>query len=397
MKRCTLTQVGCESELVESKLSTSTSDPFSVLSLTNIKDGFEESVCVKCSNGDQEAEYDNFKVIQSEMCLTSITRVSDPLTSQTIPWSEDGNFTNIGEGFGSFFVSSNDIDCPLKECLLKNQGCASEYAGTRVKMDPSKPGQLTAMQNETFGYKETVCLECSNIKASTGVKKEVISQDNILIEQTTKCLSTLVPAPNPVQDKTVDFDEANPTEEVGKVFNTFFQNTDTVNCPVQQCSVLKAGCQEELGGSSNVVLSKSEDEVNWSISFKKSVPLGYTESICIKCQNSDQTITQDNFSVTQRSKCLTTLSAAQNPLGDQSFSYDSQPAEVGSGYTSFFANSDEVNCPVTMCALKQQGCQASYEDGRVTVGSTSPFVIQTVRNIKSGFEDRVCVECTNGL
>ena len=160
---------------------------------------------------------------------------------------------------------------------------------------------------------------------------------------------------------------------------------------------MKAGCQEKMDGSSNVVLSKSEDEVNWSISFQKSVPLGYTESICIKCQNSDQTITQDNFTVTQRSKCLTTLSDAQNPLGDQAFSYDSQPASIGSGYTSFFANSDVVNCPVTMCSLRQQGCEASYEDGRVTIGSTSPFVIQTVRNVKSGFEDEVCVECTNGL
>ena len=49
-------------------------------------------------------------------------------------------------------------------------------------MDDKIPGQLTAMQNETFGYKETVCLQCTNIKKATGELKEVINHDNIQIE-----------------------------------------------------------------------------------------------------------------------------------------------------------------------------------------------------------------------
>lgn len=121
-------------------LSTSADAPFSLLSKSNIKDGFEESVCVKCSNGDQESSYDNFKVIQTEMCLTSISKVLNPLSSKTIPWSAKSTFENIGNGFGSFFKSSNDIDCPLKQCSLKDQGCVNDYSGKRIKMDDKIPG-----------------------------------------------------------------------------------------------------------------------------------------------------------------------------------------------------------------------------------------------------------------
>lgn len=56
-------QVGCEQDLITTRLSTQSQAPLSLLTQRNVQDGFEESVCVKCSNGDQEVTYDNYKVI----------------------------------------------------------------------------------------------------------------------------------------------------------------------------------------------------------------------------------------------------------------------------------------------------------------------------------------------
>jgi hypothetical protein len=64
-------------------------------------------------------------------------------------------------------------------------------------------------------------------------------------------------------------------------------------------------------------------------------------------------------------------------------------------WTTYFVNADTVNCDITSCVLKAQGCLTAYSPGNLVIAGSMPFAITATKNIPAGWSETVCVECTN--
>jgi len=69
--------------------------------------------------------------------------------------------TVIG-GITTFFKNQYPTKCPVTKCQLKTKGCNSTYQGSNLKMDLASPFELKAKRDVIQGYKEQVCIECTN-------------------------------------------------------------------------------------------------------------------------------------------------------------------------------------------------------------------------------------------
>jgi hypothetical protein len=100
--------------------------------------------------------------------------------------------------------------------------------------------------------------------------------------------------------------------------------------------------------------------------------------------------------------CSVVLSKAPSPLEDQTFMYSASPitTTLSAGWSSFFKNSELLNCPITSCTLLGNGCSNSYEtaypNGQLSINTSSPFTLTTNKNIPTGFTETVCIQCHNG-
>ena len=60
----------------------------------------------------------------------------------------------------------------------------------------------------------------------------------------------------------------------------------------------------------------------------------------------------------------------------------------------FFNNTDERNCPVTKCAIRQPDCKTNYTGG-VYVDEKSPFGVFAYTQYPKGLNDPICLVCGN--
>ena len=106
----------------------------------------------------------------------------------------------------------NETECPLETCQLLQKGCLLPYESTNLSMNAVSPFELTAMLNNSIGYNETVCVECS----FGGVTHQT---DNYTVVQRYDCLSeTLVISPDSLE---LDFDDVALTHVIGDYSNFF--------------------------------------------------------------------------------------------------------------------------------------------------------------------------------
>ena len=131
----------------------------------------------------------------------------------------------------------------------------------------------------------------------------------------------------------------------------FFQNSDQVNCPIEECTIKAVGCVERYEGDKIDISAKPP----WTLKYKVDEIQGYAEQVCLVCSSKLQTKVRDKFKVVQESKCKTTLSKAPTAKKSISINYSNagNPVTVVSGYQSLFNNSDPANCPVTKCWLRE--------------------------------------------
>ena len=64
--------------------------------------------------------------------------------------------------------------------MIKNQGCRDPYSGKNIQIN-SLTGEVTANQNVSDGYNETICIRCENAAGS------FVTQDIWKIEQLSDC------------------------------------------------------------------------------------------------------------------------------------------------------------------------------------------------------------------
>jgi len=61
-----------------------------------------------------------------------------------------------------------------------------------------------------------------------------------------------------------------------------------------------------------------------------------------------------------------------------------------------FYNSDSSNCPVSSCKLLQKGCSGEYAGTNLKFEKVAPFDIKAKKNVEKGYDETVCISCTNG-
>lgn len=64
-----------------------------------------------------------------------------------------------------------------------------------------------------------------------------------------------------------------------------------------------------------------------------------------------------------------------------------------------YTSDDKINnvskCPVTECKLMKPGCKLAYDGENIEMSSTSPFNLATKVNLNEGFDEKVCIVCSN--
>ena len=58
-------------------------------------------------------------------------------------------------------------------------------------------------------------------------------------------------------------------------------------------------------------------------------------------------------------------------------------------------NPDLINCPITLCELKEPDCNTTLESpANITIEETFPFAISGALGIDVGYNYSVCIQCT---
>jgi hypothetical protein len=104
---------------------------------------------------------------------------------------------------------------------------------------------------------------------------------------------------------------------------------------------------------------------------------GYTKTMCVKCTNGAQTVTRNNWILTQtpHTGCGTVLSQPSDTPTAVSLDYDSSTTSeaicpISTPWVSwddFFGNTDSENCPISSCMLLDSTC---------TTEVTSPVLME---------------------
>ena len=176
-----------------------------------------------------------------------------------------------------------------------------------------------------------------------------------------------------------------------------FTNVNNVDCGVFTACVLKpSGC----GAGSYSGRAAIGASPNFALSITQNVDAGYTETLCVECQNSAGSIVQhDGWVITQTRNCATALAGAVQgtPLVDQTIAYlnDASLVTKAAGFASFFTNPFESFCgAITTCSLKVSGCGSDYAGSNLAI-TANTGAITGKQNIAAGYEDTVCIRCEN--
>jgi hypothetical protein len=136
-------------------------------------------------------------------------------------------------------------------------------------------------------------------------------------------------------------------------WDTYF-NTDSTNCPIISCTLYDSDC---ITISTDKVTMESSSP--WSVTAMKNEIAGYTKTMCVKCTNGAQTVTRDNWVLTQTgcggvlSVPLATPDASGCAVKDYHSTYtNSNIYPTGCAFTwtdwdTYFGNTDSTNCPIT--------------------------------------------------
>lgn len=97
--------------------------------------------------------------------------------------------------------------------------------------------------------------------------------------------------------------------------------------------------------------------------------------------------------------CSDSMSKVLKPVGNVKTDYVDDVTEIvlaKDGFTGFFQNNRESQCPIQKCTLLESGCKKPYEGQNVKMGESAPYTISTQYNKILGFSENLCIQCTNG-
>jgi len=70
--------------------------------------------------------------------------------------------------------------------------------------------------------------------------------------------------------------------------------------------------------------------------------------------------------------------------------------EKSSGFANWFTNTHVTLCgAITSCEIKASGCSSAYTAGNLAI-TANTGAVTAKQNVDAGYEDTVCIRCTNG-
>ena len=78
------------------------------------------------------------------------------------------------------------------------------------------------------------------------------------------------------------FNENQRLMSVGNGWQTFFKNTDPINCPYIECKLLNSRCEDKIYNDLYLTISENE---SYKIYANVNQIKGYRTTVCLKCTN----------------------------------------------------------------------------------------------------------------
>ena len=133
----------------------------------------------------------------------------------------------------------------------------------------------------------------------------------------------------------------------------------------------------------------------------QNVVQGYYEAqFCFSCATKSETIYSKPFTLTQESKCESTLVAKSGNGVKTVIAFEGDDEMAFSSWRRFFNSTDEQNCPVVTCDLHDADCQGILSsDSNMYIDDSiaqQEFAIYGKTNVRKGYNQKVCLSCTNG-
>jgi hypothetical protein len=162
-------------------------------------------------------------------------------------------------------------------------------------MSSSTPWTITANKNVLPSWTETVCISCTNLNSL-----QTITKDNYIVTQNEHiCYSVLAAIGTAPTNPSLTYDAVTTTQSVGDM-DTFFTNTDTINCAISSCTMYGSDCSTAYATAYPLTYLSMASSTPWGITATKNINVGWAETICMACTNAIQpVITYNAFTVTQ--------------------------------------------------------------------------------------------------
>lgn len=234
----------------------------------------EVSACIQCSHADQTIQKDGFTVVQSSKCQYVLSKASVVIPDQFLTYLDSPYPHVIGNGWDSYFNSTDANKCPITKCELKAKGCIEPFISDNVSIRLLSPWYIYASRSTVDGYKETFCVSCSN-----GFQ-EMVSHE-ITVTLWSKCLYKLKDKVDAISIQNLSYSSKESTVKVGSGVSSFFKNVDVDSCPVKSCDLMDEDCSKFYTGN-NIILDRSTP---FQMTAKVNIGLGYFETICLQCSN----------------------------------------------------------------------------------------------------------------
>ena len=159
---------------------------------------------------------------------------------------------------------------------------------------------------------------------------------------------------------------------------------------------MPAGCTSEVY-TGNVKLTP----LTFAATAKQNVELGYTETLCVQCENGfGSKIQKDGWKIHQKRNCGTAMAnqvQTTTPTNKVvNYAATSTMVTQITDSSAFFTNTFATEClGITECFLKSSGgCANAYAGTNIAIEkSTGKITAKT--NVDAGYTEIVCVECRN--
>lgn len=330
-----------------------------------------------------------FKVTQYTKCKTIMSTKTEDSYSYTAAYGTTGEITKIG-------VESGDTSfCPIDTCsILKEDGQAydgSNVSIERVDSDASNGFKIVYKTDVLHGYTENFKVSCSSQN-----NYQTVVSDTFTVSQYDKCRNVLTRTNNPAPFNFAwsDTQSSYLLDHIGITFD------DNVNCPAT-CKLLNFD-NEDYPSTDAQHLSTDAAPNTFKIRSTYEIH-GYTETFKVECKTTAdeavnvQTVTSNAITITQSSKCLTTLSAPVSAKSPIYLDYQLEGSSVQGAWANHFVNTDATNCPITSCSLLNSGSDSAFVYENIEIGSALPFDITYKTNVIEGYSASFDVKCGNGL